>query len=364
MGAFIFVPALVACVLAAFLFAIFAANHYLNVLQSTGSGARNVDWPSEPLVDNFWKVFYLGWLIGLWLGPAWFIGQTFARSDVPWMRYALPMSVFWLCYPLSQLSSLSGPTIWLPLHHDVFGRLARKPGPIFGFLALSGVTLAAFGLGFYLVFSAPGFALLLIGSPLFVVAGLVYARLLGRLAFALMFTRSILSRKKKKKRKQAKPAEQPEEDAEPEFRQPSELPPIQTPDEGDLAGYDVKFEDAPRKRVKAQAVSASAARPEPEPRKKRPADDDDLEAYGVRDSEVAPEDRAPVDIVKPCAMEMKLLNRDDAPKPPKQVWTLQLFAFLLQPATLAAIVLQTALCIVLGALVRVAREFDPTRGGF
>ncbi|MFO0804799.1 MAG: hypothetical protein U0791_16960 [Gemmataceae bacterium] len=360
--AFVFVPALVACVLFGAAFALFLANHYMNVLQSTGSGAREVSWPSEPFVDNAWKVLYLGWLIGLWLGPAWFLGQAFAKTDVPWMRYAVPLSVFWLLYPFSQLSSLSGPSVWLPVHHDVFGRLARKPHIVLGFLFFSGLTLAVFGLGFHWAFIQEGFVFLLAGAPLFVIAALVYARLLGRLAFSLMFTKSILARKKRKK----KPAEESREAASsappavPEFQQPSELPPIRTPDEGDLTGYDIRVDEKPKKRIRAQSL----ARPEPEMPPSRPkfVDDEDTQAYGVRAPEVEPEDRAPVDIVKPSALEMKLLGRDDAPKPPKQVWTPQLLAFLGQVDTLAVLGLLTFLCILFGAVVRVAREFNPVRG--
>lgn len=362
MAAFIFVPALVACVLLGFLFASFLANHYLNVMQSTGSGSREVSWPSEPFVDNLWKFFYLAWLIGLWLGPAWFLGAVFAKSDIPWMRYALPLAVFWLLYPFSQLSSLSGPSIWLPIHHDVFGRLARKPHVVVGFLVLSGGALVAFGLGFHWTFNAEGLTFLFLGAPLFVVAALVYARLLGRLAFSLMFTRSVLARKKKKKKAaETKPTSEsappPEEE---EFRQPSELPPIQTPDEGELTGYNISFEDAPKKRVQAQSID----KPEPRPPSPRPkvADEDEEESYGVHAPEVEPEDRAPVDVVKPSAWEMKLLSRDDAPKPPKQVWTPQLFAFLGQVDTIAVIGLLTVLCLLFGGVVRVAREFNPVRG--
>jgi len=359
--AFIFVPALVACVILGFLFALFLANAYLNVLQSTGSGARDMAWPSEPFVDNFWKVFYLGWLIGLWLGPAWFLGAAFAKGDVPWMRYALPLAVFWLLYPFSQLSSLSGPSIWLPIHHDVFGRIARKPHVAIGFLVLSAGTLAIFGLAFHWTFTATGIVYLFLGSPLFVTAALVYSRLLGRLAFSLMFTKSILARKKKRKlAKEEVPDASPSQPVEEsEFRPPSELPPIQTPDEGDLTGYDIRVEDAPRKRVKAQSANdrepAAAS-----PSRLKQADDD--EAYGVRPPEVEPEERAPVDVVKPSALEMKLLCRADAPKPPKQVWSPQVLAFVLQPDTLVVIGLLTTLCLMFGAAVRVAREFNPTRG--
>lgn len=362
LNAFIFVPALVACVILGSLFAAYSAQHYMNVLQGTASGAKHIASPAEPLVDNLWKMVYMLWMIGLWLGPAWFLGLAFAKSDVPWMRYALPLAVFWLFYPFSQLSSLSGPSIWLPFHHDVFGRMARKPGVVLGFLFLSGLTLVLIGFGFHWTFIAEGLVYLAIGCPLLVVAALIYARLLGRLAFALMYTRSILSRKKKKKRTAGSPAaEQPENDPEPAFIQPSELPPIQTPDEGPLTGYDIRFEATPRKRVRAESTSVKE-KPEPPRPPKHPMDDDEDQPYGVHEPEVKSEERAPAEIIKPSEMEMKLLNRDDAPRPPKQVWTPELMGFLFQPEMLSAIGLLTTLCLLFGGVVRIAREFNPVRG--
>jgi len=383
--AVIFVPALVGCVIFGFVFALFAAHYYLNVLQSTGSGAKQVVYISEPMVDNFWKVFYLGWLIGLWLGPAWFLGRAFARGpDHAWLRYALPLLVFWICYPLSQLSSLSGPSIWLPFHHDVFARLARKPGLLVGFILITAPVMAAIGLGFHFTFNAEGFVFLFVGSFIFVASAMLYARLLGRLAFALMYTRSILSRKKKKKPveepaagprakstsgwDEVPPAEEIPEEVE--FVQPSELPPIQTPDEGGLHGYNVAFDDPPakrRKRIKAHAVDdeykAKSKHSEPARPHRPPEDDDDLVSYGVREAEVIPEERAPSEVVKPSELEMKLLNRDDVPKPPKQVWSSEVFAFLLQPESISVIGLLSILCILAGGMVRVAKAFDPTSDG-
>ena len=377
MGALIFVPALVAIAVFGFVFSIFAAQHYLTVLQSTGSGAKQVTWPSEPFIDNFWKVFYLGWLIGLWLGPAWFLGRAFATgSELPWMRYAVPLSVFWICYPISQLSSLSGPSIWLPFHHDVFGRLARKPDVLIGFFGLSGAILVAFGLGFHWTFNSKDFMWLFVGAPLFVVAALMYARLLGRLAFALMFTRSILNRKKKKKPRteEASDASEPrttfagepparnEVAEEEEFMQPSELPPLQTPDDPALSGYDVKFEDdhpRPRKRVRAESATREPQGADARP----PSEEDGPTAYGVHAPEVEPEHRAPAEVVKPSAIEMRLIGREDAPKPPKQVWNAELLVFLAQPTTIGNIVLLTVMLMLVGAVVRLAREFNPAADG-
>jgi hypothetical protein len=361
MTAFIFVPTLVACVLTGFLFAIFASQYYLNVLQSTGSGARGVVWVHEPLVDNFWKVFYMAFLIVLWLGPGWLLGRAFASgAGQPWLKYAVPLAVFWIAFPVSQMSSLSGPSIWLPLHHDVFGRLARRPGVTLGFFLLSAPVLALFGLGFHLTFHADGFVFLFVGSPLVILAALLYARLLGRLAYVLMYTRSILSRRKKKKPRAEQPVKEEQPNEEPVFVQPSELPPIETPDEGPLTGYDIRFDEPARKRVRAQSVSE---RSEPKRVPPRPKfDDDDDTPYRVNEPEVAPEERAPPEVVKPSELEMKLLNRDDAPKPPKQVWTPELFGFLLQPDSISIFGLLTLLLVLAGACVRLAKAFNPVAG--
>src|SRR5438874_3371049 len=180
--AVIFVPALVGSVIAGFVFLLFAAHYYLTVLEGTGAGAKEVTWISEPILDNAWKVVYLGWLVGVWLGPAYFIGRAVtAGSDSAWLKLAVPLFVFWVCYPVSQLSSLSASTIWLPLAPDVFHRLAQKPTVVLGFLALSAATLALFGAGFRWAFLTEGrWDLLFIGAPLVVVSGFLYARLIGR----------------------------------------------------------------------------------------------------------------------------------------------------------------------------------------
>lgn len=379
--AIIFVPALAGSVICGFVFALFASHAYLTVLQNTGSGARRIGWQSEPILDHFWKVFYLAWLIGLWLGPAFFVARAVAvGSDLWWVKLAVPLAVFWVCYPISQLSSLSASTIWVPLHPDVFARLAQKPGVFLGFMLLSAPVLALLGVGFHWTFFADGLHGLAFGCPLLVTAGLLYGRLLGRLAYALMYTRDLFRRRKKKKKqddaedekKAHTPARPTEEEAEedPGFTQPRDLPPIHTPDEGPLTGYDLKVDEPPkkpRKRVVAQvaeedepAKAIDVAPPQPKKRR-RPADDDDddLVAFGMQEAEATPEDHAPKNVIKPSADEMKLLERDDAPKPPKQVWSAELLAFLGEPETITMIVLLSVFCATAGGMVRIARAFNP-----
>jgi hypothetical protein len=238
-------------------------------------------------------------------------------------------------------------------------------------MGLSAGALLVLGAGFHWIFFAEGIVWLFVGSPVFVVGGLLYGRLLGRLAYVLAFTKPFLARKKKKKRK---PAPQPKEDADTEerFEQPSELPPIESPDEGPLTGYDVKFDDPPRRdpdddrrprqRVLAEVADDPDDADEPPPRPSRAIDDEDEAPYDVHEPEVQPEERAPSPVVKPREDEMRLLNRDDAPKPPTRAWSAELFSFLGQPGTIGVITVLSGMCLVVGGMVRLAREFNPATG--
>jgi len=395
--AVLFVPVLAASVILGFVFLMFAAHYYLTVMESTGVGAKEVTWFSEPILDNAWKLAYMGWLVGLWLGPAYFIGRAVtAGMDSVWWKLAIPLAVFWICYPISQLSSLSATSMWYPLVPDVFARLLQKPLVMIGFLLVSIPVLAVFAVGFKWAFlTEEAWGLLFAGAPLMVVAGLMYARVIGRLAFALRYTKSLFSEKKEKKTKTfIETLESIEEKTEEVFTQPTDLPPINTPYDGELSGYDVKFEDEPvpkpKKRIKAEVVETedessskddSASEPVPmedfKPHRRRPRsgeiersrawteEDEDTTAYDVHAAEVVPEEHVEKTRKvesKPLEEEMKLLRREDVPKQPKVIWGPELFAFLAQSGTISAIVIATGLCTMTGVMVRLARFFNPVAG--
>lgn len=373
--ALIFVPALVGAAICAAVFLTFASHYYLTVLESTAAGSKQITWFGESITDAFWKPFYLAWLLCLWLGPAYVIGRSLAGSQhVPWLTLGVPVLVAWLLYPVSQLSSLCATSVWMPLHPQVFARLTQAPGTTLGFFALTLPVFALAGVAFRWSFQTPGeWHLLLIGLPLLVAALFLYARLLGRLAFALTFTRDVLKRKKKKK---AKKPEAEGDDSEPEAAvaaQPSDLPPINTPD-GELAGYNVLMSDdppAPKKRVVAEAIDDDpvegepAPAPAPKPSRDRARawteDDEDATPYDMKASEVKDEDRVPAAVSKPSAEEMELLTRR-APKRPKRIWGGELLACFGQPATITAMMILCLVGLAAGAMVRVARQFDPTAG--
>jgi hypothetical protein len=389
--AVIFVPALVGAAICVFCFLTFAAHYYLTVLEGTAAGARHVTWFSESIIDNFWKPFYLATLLCIWLGPAYVIGRLLAaKTGAPWLMLALPVFVAWALYPVSQLSSLSASSVWIPLHPQVFARLAQKPKVLGGFYLFTLPLFALAGVAFKWSFLTEGqWDLLFAGVPLLVFAGFMYARMLGRLAFALMFTRDLLKRRKKKKPKPKperkwEPAadEEAAADPAPTAVQPSEMPPIQTPD-GELAGYDILMSDDPprsKKRVVAEVAEedesepvlkleeepapppAPKSRPSPDPARIWTDEDDDTTPYAATQAEAVPEEHAATKVVKPSAEEMELLERSDAPRPPKVVWNAEVFAFLGQPGTISAMIVLCGIATLAGAAVRVARIFNPVAG--
>lgn len=385
LGALIFVPALVGSTLLGFVFLLFVANYFLAVLEGTAAGAKEIPWQSEPITDNFTKVFYLAWLIGLWAGPAYLVTRFVAPGD-PWVKLAVPLLVMWALYPVSQLTSLSASSAWVPLNLEVFTRLVQKPVVVVGFFGLSLPVLALSGVAFKWAFLTKGeYELLFVGAPLLALGMLLYARLLGRLAFALLFTKNILGRKKRKKAEVMDATPPASLEPAPPPAEVADATPINTPD-GELMGYSVLIADdppAPKKRVKAEVIADEPAEPEagtkpastkslkrvPASKRRERArawtdEDDDATPYGMHAAEgKEPEkERLPEALTKPRADEMALLDRRDAPKPPKQVWSAEVLVFLGQPGTISALLVLSALCVFAGVMVRVARAFDPTVG--
>ena len=384
--AVLFVPALAGAAICVFVLLLYAADYYLTILESTASGGKDVDWQPGETLQNIWKPFYLAWLLCLWVGPAYVIGRSLSRSTgSPWLALAVPVAVAWGLYPISQLSSLCAVSPWIPLHPQVLARLAQRPAATLGFYLLTLPLFALAGLAFKWAFLTEGqWHLLFAGVSLLVLAVFLYARTLGRIAFSLMFTRVLLKRKKKKKQERTKREPTPDDFAEePEaVAQPSEMPPIHTP-EGEFAGYNLLAADeppAPRKRVKAEVAdeevsplkeSPAAPKPKPPARKsgsRDPArhwtdDDEDATPYGMHAAESRAEERIPEEVVRPRAEEMALLDRRDAPKAPKAVWSAELFAFLWQPGTVSAMTTLCGLGLLACSAVRVARMFNPVAGG-
>ena len=382
--AVILVPALAGMAVFGCALALYAAHGFMTVLQSTGSGDKGVDWPDAGILDHVPKAVYLAFLIVIWLVPSLAVGRAVAKATgfaVPALLF--PLAVFWLVYPVSQLSSICGPTPWLPLWPGVFPRLAQQPAAVAGYYLLSGATLLLFAAGYTLVFVLGGPVPILVGAPVIAVAWLVYARLLGRLAFSLSFTKAFLVRRKqKRKRAEGSPKDRPwdrgaagvEATEKPKLTQPSDLPPLNTLD-GPLTGYDLVDDDQPPPLAPAAAPDAVAPRPpaarEPRPPRTGPElgplersrvwdeADDDNTPYDALPTEVRSEDLIPASMVEPRESEMRLIDRSDRPKQPARVWTPGLFGFLIQPGTIWSVGQISLWLAMVGAMAWLARINNP-----
>ena len=245
--AFIFVPLLACFCVFAWIFAIHAAHYFLVVVVSSGAGGDRVEWPDEPLLDWFWKVFYLGFLMSLWLAPALIVGRTVGGETTTIVVATL---FYGLMFPLSLLSSLAAPTKWLPFYPPIVPRLAQRSSQTMGFYLRSVVPLVVGGASMWVLAGNGGTGLVILAAVLLPAAWMVYARLLGRLAFVLTFTKG--PKKKRKRPRRARPDERPEssdpwavpDEEEVGVTRPSEATPHSTMF-GDVVGYDLTTSPPP-----------------------------------------------------------------------------------------------------------------------
>src|SRR5262245_59008714 len=112
MNAFLFIPLLALTWAFGFVLALFAAHYFLTVLESTAAGNEKVVWPEEPLIDWFWKAFYLAFLAGVWLVPI--IVAARLMTTNPWVRFVFVAGAFWLFFPIGLISSQSAESRWVP----------------------------------------------------------------------------------------------------------------------------------------------------------------------------------------------------------------------------------------------------------
>jgi hypothetical protein len=187
----IFFSLFVASILVGLLVLSYAAYSFFVTLTSTAAGNDEVIWPGEPITDWLFKIWYLGWVLAVWAVPASLLVGLFGLSRP---LFALCLAgVLWLVFPVGLLSSLSASSRFIVLRPMIIALLLRRPGVTLRFYAGSALVIlvcgalsyaALFGLRPIAQFDQP-----VIMVPLAAIFGgagcLVYARLLGRLAFII-----------------------------------------------------------------------------------------------------------------------------------------------------------------------------------
>ena len=357
MNAFLFVPLLAFTWIFALGLSIVASHYFLVVLEGTAAGNDKVELPEEPLLDSFWKPFYLALLGIVWCAPGFLVAWT-AGAENSALRLTLLILWCWLLFPIGMLSSLSASSRWSPLWVGLFSRMAQRPRQVGQFYVLSLPVFGAFAVCFYILTARPHTALeiVLFLAPLAAAAYLVYARLLGRIGLVLSFTKGREDLRPRRRRPKPNPAIVTPviEEATAGPVQPSQLPGIMTSYDGELTGYDVSTADQP------PPLPAVATR-------SRIIDDDDNgEAIRVIEPDPVPIER-PLTLHQEQALkaprkdELELYDHSERiVREPKRPFGAECFAFLLQPGPLHAWVKLSLGFLMLGALIFFLHELRPT----
>lgn len=299
---------------------IFICHHYHSIVMSTASGGDRVDWPADGIVDMLWKVPYVGWLVACSTGPAMLLGGILAKQ-IGAAGMIVPALVFWIIFPVVQLSSLYGSSIWVPFTPVAIRKMAGKAPAVFAFyLQTFGVTALGTA-GVYLAFMPTRLGMygIIAGALIMGISLFAYARLIGRIAFAASFVGAEerpaeqglpqytidreVDRPKPKKRKKAKAKA---------FVQTSQRDVLKTEDADDGVGYDVNF--AEERPVEPEEEKAFVP-------PQYPWDDEPVTAYDAKPPEVEPVKQVDPKTFEVKESELKLIRRDDAPKEPETVWT-------------------------------------------
>ena len=350
MNALVYIPLLALTWCLGFLLAVFAAHYFLVVLDNAASGSERVIFPDEPLVDWFGKVFYLAWIGGVWMAPLIILGGL--MSSVAWVRLVFTAGSFWLLFPIGLLSSRSANSPWMPFWPGLFARMGQRKPAVIGFYLLSIPISFAFVGCFYLIAMSQELSIAtVIGlAPVAAAGFLVYARALGRLGLVLTFTKGSKNEPKTRKKKAKKKEDLPkigEHTEQPINKQPSEMPPMDTPYEGPISGYDVQYEDRPTPEKPAVA---------------RKLDDDDEDSTTIAMTAEAPDPAAAKKsppLAPPSPSELALWDKSTRIREPKQPWDASLVAFLLEPRAFSAWLLLTAGLAFFGVLIYFMRELRP-----
>ncbi len=193
--------------------ATYAAARFLDIVEQTSAGNAEIRWPEDTGIERFLRAIHLAGVAAFWLfcsvGPLWIAARS-GGPLFPVLETTVALLVLWLVWPVSLLSSLSGPSVFLLVRPEIVVRLARCRHQWAAFYAfvgsigafvLSAWYMALFGWKPFHAAAAqsavydewlPGWIewgswwLALPTGVLGAAAGwLIYARLLGRLAWIL-----------------------------------------------------------------------------------------------------------------------------------------------------------------------------------
>jgi hypothetical protein len=361
--ALIFVPLLAAtCLYSVFLWW-YSSHVFVVVVEETAAGNQQTEWSDEPYHDWLWQGLYLAYMVAIWVVPAFLVARVasphVAENWRPYLFALFAFALFWIGFPIALLSSMSAESRWVIFHPGLFQRLMKCATHVLIFYALSGVAVAiCIPLAPWMVSDDSFFSIALGGFGIGF-ALVLYARMMGRLAFIARLTyirppkpkKARIKRLKKKHVVVTDPWDVPEDvRAEMEatgagFIQPEDLPPLQTPYEGDVVGYNVAFADVPK--------------PVEPSRKKMDLEEALPTAADARADELdTDERRRRLAQIEPDKLEMARANNPKE-KIPEHPWRNGIWLFPFSHGTNIHWVVVSGGLLILGVLIRALRATWP-----
>lgn len=365
MTAFIFVPLLAGTCIVGALVWLYAARVFTVIVENTAAGNVQIVWDDESFLDWATQGVVLAWHVAVWAVPVVLITASVTPGlDETW-RGAVILVVaalgVWVMPPVGVLSSMAAESRWSVLSLHVLGKLWQHAGDWLAYQLWTAPAMA-------LALGAIGWAWRRPGMASFVGAGIVLtfawvttARLLGNLGYRLL---GRVGRRRPKNKplptaRQVTASRSLPEPTEPDtpifsprrpMVQPSELPPIESPYDGPITGYDVRFEDDLPAPAETPAERSSLPRT-------RSAEDD---ALPLAHEKVDPSRSRVIcpAAVPPDRLEMERRKRVAAAP---LGWTDgRLWLFVTETKTATQIVVLGAGCALVGGMVEWLRVLWPT----
>jgi hypothetical protein len=158
----------------------YIARCLLIIVEATAAGADKPEWPDEGYLDWFTRSLPLLGLSLMVLTPA---GIVAVVAGLPVSLTIGPL--LWLLFPVGMLSSMSATTRWIFFRPLIVTRMMQLAPATIKFY-LGSAFVVGLGLGFwYWTVSGERTGMLLVAAPFGAAMVLIYARMLGQLAWRI-----------------------------------------------------------------------------------------------------------------------------------------------------------------------------------
>jgi hypothetical protein len=162
----------------------YSANCLLCVIESTAHGIDRIEsWPEGGWKEWAPKLLYVSWVAAVPILVAACIARAAEFGGVPF--WPVMLGALLLMYPVALLSALEANSVWVPLTWPIFRSLFCLCWGWFLFYVLTGLLAATVLTVLYYGLSRFDVVAVMPVGPLLAASILIYARLLGRLAWKI-----------------------------------------------------------------------------------------------------------------------------------------------------------------------------------